>query len=219
MKKELNNFIIESNVQIDYFDEIIDFILKNEKDILLFFKIRNVPNKIRIEILNYDSFKEAQMIRFNKITDYVRGITDEKNNKIIVLTLEDQIKYTTHKDACLDDMLKMILHEIVHSFNSIINKDHNQLIWFREGLATNLANQNYKLMDLNICNFDALKSDFYNSGKYNYAFAHTIVNYILNNLDENEIDKLITDSDFLRNNSDRLFLEAKDYTSNKKIIF
>ena len=32
MKTELDNYIVESNVNIDYFDDIVDFILRNEKN-------------------------------------------------------------------------------------------------------------------------------------------------------------------------------------------
>ena len=86
----------------------------------------------------------------------------------MILNIEEQVKYTTHKDSNLDDTLKMILHEIIHSCNSVINNDFNQTIWFREGLATNLAHQNYSLVDLNNCNFKLLKEDFNNYGKGNY---------------------------------------------------
>ena len=38
MKKILNNFTIESATIISYFDDIVNFVLKNEKDILDFFR-------------------------------------------------------------------------------------------------------------------------------------------------------------------------------------
>ena len=31
MKKELENFIIESDIQLDYFNDVVDFIAKNER--------------------------------------------------------------------------------------------------------------------------------------------------------------------------------------------
>ena len=37
MHKELGNVIVESNISIDYFDEIINYIKSNEKEILNFF--------------------------------------------------------------------------------------------------------------------------------------------------------------------------------------
>ena len=54
------------------------------------------------------------------------------------------------------------------------------------------------------------KNDFYKFGKNNYSCSWTIVNYILNNYDDEEIRKLINDSDYLRKNADRLYEEAKE---------
>ena len=214
MIKELDNFIIESSVEISYFDDIVRFILKNEKDALEFFGLRELPKKFNIKIMSYEEFKNEEIKRFGEVKDYIRGITDGLNNTIMILSVEDQIKYTTHKTSTLEDTLKMILHEIIHACNSAINNDFFKTIWFKEGLATNLAKQNYSLMDLSMCNFELLKNDFNNYGKNKYAYAYTIVNYVLNNYDKETIMKLITDSNYLRNNSNKLFEEAKNYTQN-----
>ena len=37
MKKELENFIIESDIQLDYFEEVVKHIIENERRILNFF--------------------------------------------------------------------------------------------------------------------------------------------------------------------------------------
>lgn len=217
MKKELDNFTIESDTVLEYFDDIANFILKNEKYILNFFKLKRLPQKYNIRIMNYESFKSEQIRCFGKVIDYMRGITKGSENAIMILNIEDQIKYTTHKAATLDDTLRMVLHEFVHACNAIVNKDFTQAIWFKEGLATNLAGQKYSIIDLSDCNFEILKNDFNNYGKDNYAFAYTIVYYILNNCEKDEVDKLITDSNYLRKNSKRLFEEAKEYVLNEKL--
>ena len=217
MKKILNNFTIESATTISYFDDIVNFVLKNEKDILDFFKLEKLPQKFNIIIMNYDDFKDVQIKAYGKVIDYVRGITNGSTNTIMILTIEDQLKYTTHKNATLDDTLKMILHEVVHACNSVVAKFYYQTAWLQEGLATNLANQNYSLMDLSECDFELLKNDFMNYGKYNYAFAYTIVNFILNNYDKEIVYKLITDSNYLRDNDNRLFEEAKQHMLNEKL--
>ena len=217
MKKILNNFTIESATTISYFDDIVNFVLKNEKDILDFFKLEKLPQKFNIIIMNYDDFKDVQIKAYGKVIDYVRGITNGSTNTIMILTIEDQLKYTTDKNATLDDTLKMILHEVVHACNSVVSKFYYQTAWLQEGLATNLANQNYSLMDLSECDFELLKNDFMNYGKYNYAFAYTIVNFILNNYDKEIVYKLITDSNYLRDNDNRLFEEAKQHMLNEKL--
>ena len=217
MKKILNNFTIESATTISYFDDIVNFVLKNEKDILDFFKLEKLPQKFNIIIMNYDDFKDVQIKAYGKVIDYVRGITNGSTNTIMILTIEDQLKYTTHKNATLDDTLKMILHEVVHACNSVVAKFYYQTAWLQEGLATNLANQNYSLMDLSECDFELLKNDFMNYGKYNYAFAYTIVNFILNNYDKEIVYKLITDTNYLKDNDNRLFEEAKQHMLNEKL--
>ena len=67
MKKELENFIIESDVQLDYFDNVVDYIAKNERRILDFFKLEKLPNKVKILILSYEPFKEfiiSNMVKY-----------------------------------------------------------------------------------------------------------------------------------------------------------
>ena len=217
MRKELDNFIIQSNCEIDYFDDIVNCIQNEEKDIFNFFNLKKLSNKFYIIILNYTEFEKEEIKRFGKVIDYVRGITDSKKNLIMILDIEDQKKYTTHKNANLSDSLKMIMHEVVHACNSEINRDNNQTMWFKEGLATNLAHQNYFLVDLSDCDFELLKNEFINYGNNNYIYAYTIVYYILNNYEKDEIDKLVSNSEYLRENSDKLFLEAKDFVLNRRL--
>ena len=45
MHKELDNVIVESNISIDYFDEIINYIKSNEKEILNFFGLSDLKEK------------------------------------------------------------------------------------------------------------------------------------------------------------------------------
>ena len=217
MRKELDNFIIQSNCEIDYFDDIVNCIQNEEKEILNFFNLKKLTNKFCIVIMNYTEFEKEEIKRFGKVIDYVRGITDSKKNLIMILDIDDQRKYTTHKDANLSDSLKMILHEVVHACNSEINHDDDQTIWFKEGLATNLAYQNYSLIDLGSCDFELLKNSFNNYGENNYVYAYTIVHYILSNYEKDEIDKLILDSEYLRENSNKIFLEAKEFVLNRRL--
>ena len=56
MHKELDNVIVESNISIDYFDEIINYIKSNEKEILNFFGLSDLKEKYQVKILDYKSF-------------------------------------------------------------------------------------------------------------------------------------------------------------------
>lgn len=71
MKKELENFIIESDVQLNYFDDVVDYIANNERRILDFFKLEKLPNKVKILILSYEPFKEFIISKYGKILSYI----------------------------------------------------------------------------------------------------------------------------------------------------
>ena len=212
MKKELNNYIISSDKDIDYFDDIVNYINSNEKRILDFFELNKPPKKINILILNYKNFKSYIINKYGEILDYVRGDTDSLSNTIRVLNINDQKEFTTHKDANVDQMKKMILHEIIHQCHNVYHNDYSLIVWFSEGLATNLSNQSYQIVNLNKCDFNILKNDF---GRYkgNYNYAYTIVNYILNNYSKEEIHKLYSNPHYLREKQDIIFKEASNWVN------
>ena len=217
MTKELDNFIIESDLELNYFDEIVHYIKDNEKRILDFFELDKLPKKITILILSYEPFKEFILSKFGSIKEYTRGDTDVNTNTIRLLNIEDQIKYTTHKDANIDQMKKTALHEVVHICHLQYHNDYNKTLWFIEGLATNLSNQDYELVNLNECDFENLKNNFY-TYKDSYKYAYTIVNYILNNYSKEEITKLYKDPNYVRQSGDVIFNEAKVWANEQTYI-
>ena len=213
MKRELNNFIIEGINNIDYFDDIVNYITENEKEIFSFFRINKLSKKCHIQILNYDLFKKYIINKYGDIKDYIRADTDYNSYTINILDIDDQIKYTTHKEVSVKELLRIILHEMIHICHDEINHDYSETIWFYEGIATNLSKQDYKLINLDECDFDKLKIDF-GSVKNNYKYAYTIVNYIINNCSSEEVYKLCKDSNYLRDRSNELFKKAKESMQN-----
>lgn len=210
IKEETNNFIIKSETNKEYFEDVLNFIQLNEEKILDFFGLEKLKNKYTIKIMKYEPFKEFIINKYGSIKEYVRGDTDFKSKVISILDIEDQKKYTTHKDSTLEETLKMILHEIVHACHDEVNANYYKCIWFSEGLATNLSNQNYSIVDLNNCDFKLLKSDFRNYGKGNYSFAYTIVKYVLDSFSREEILKLVYDSNYLESKSNEIFEKARN---------
>ncbi len=217
MKKELENFIIESDVQLDYFNDVVDHIEKNERRILDFFKLEKLPNKVKILILSYEPFKEFIISKYGEILSYICGDSNSSTHTIRILNVDDQVKYTTHKDADVEKIQDTALHEIVHQCHHIYITDYTgykQTTWFSEGLATNISNQKYEIQDLNQCNFDELKTDFRHY-KGNYRYAYTIVNYVLNNYSDEEIEKLYKNPTYVRESANKIFEEAKVWVNNK----
>ena len=217
MKRELENFIIESDVQLNYFDDVVDYIANNERRILDFFKLGKLPNRVKILILSYEPFKEFIISKYGEILSYICGDSNSSTHTIRILNVDDQIKYTTHKDADVEKIQDTALHEIVHQCHHIYMTDYTgykQTTWFSEGLATNISNQKYEIQDLNQCNFDELKTDFRHY-KGSYRYAYTIVNYVLNNYSDEEIEKLYKNPDYVRESANKIFEEAKIWANNK----
>jgi hypothetical protein len=216
MRKELDNFIIESDMKLDYFDEIINHIIENEKRILEFFELKELPEKVKIMILSYESFKEFVISKYGEILEYVSGDSDSKTRTIRILNVEDQIKYTTHKDETIEKLKATTLHEIVHQCHRVYHCEYRQIRWFAEGLATNISNQDYNLISLDKCDFNTLKNDF-SHYENSYKYAHTIVNFILNNYSKEEITRLYKDPNYLREKACSIFEEAKIWVNDQLI--
>ena len=216
MERELENFIVTSDKELQYFDDVVNHITENEKRILKFFKLEKLPQKVEIQILSYEPFKEFIITNRHKMPDFVCGNSDFDNKVIRLLNIEDRIKYTIHKNTSVDSFEKTVLHEIAHQCHSVHNNDSFQTKWFREGLASNLANQRYKPQDINKCDFVKLKEEFDNyESYYSYPYSCAIVNYVLLNYPEEEIEKLYSNSDYLRERTDSIFEEAKTWINNK----
>lgn len=211
LNTKTENFIIESDKEINYFDEIVENVKEFEKKLLEYFELKKLESKYTISIVKYDAFKDLMIKKKGCIKGYERGNTNYESRKITILDIEDQIKHTSHTDSNLEDCIKMIKHEMVHAFNSDFNHDYRQTLWFMEGLATNLAKQNYKVINLSNCDFEKLKNDWYNYGKSNYNCAYTIVRYMLEVFSKDEVLEYVTDSNFLRANADKIFEKAKEY--------
>ena len=210
MYKELDNVIVESNINITYFDEIINYIKSNEKEILDFFGLSSLKEKYRVKILDYKSFKEFEQAKYGCVKDYVRGDTDADTKTIRIMDLQDQIKFTTHTDTNLDEILKMIMHEFVHACNDEVKMWVRKTIWLHEGLA-NLAHQDYEIADLETCDFEKLEWDFNGYGSGSYSYAYTIVNFLLNNYSHEEVMRFVKEPDYLTKISKTIFNQAKEW--------
>lgn len=217
MIRELENFTIRSEQELEYFDETADYIAENEKRILKFFKLDKLPQKVDIQIVNYEQFKAYCASVGKKLHNFTRGFAIFNDNEKVIkmLNIEDQRKYTVHKAANVDEFKTTTLHEIVHECHSFVCEDRSaDIVWFREGLASNLSNQNWKVIDLSKCDFGKIKENLYNY-KSGYNCAHTLVKYVIENYTEDEVERLYSNSNYLRERADLIFEEAKEWVSKK----
>ena len=213
MRKETKNFIIESDENYEYFDEVIDHILANEERLMNFFEISSLPQKITILIQNYENFSEFFIKKYGYIQDYVRGNSDAITKTIKMLNIEDQVKYTTHKNANLEQFKGTTLHEIVHQLQNVLNP--KSCIWFSEALATNLSNQTqWSLISLDDCDFGELQKNFNRTAlPHKYGYAYVLGRYILGNYPHEEILKFCSDPEYLIEKSNDIFYGAKDWVN------
>ena len=218
MERVIRDFHIIADDNNNYFYDVINYVEKELPRIYSFFGIEKLKDSVTISIVNYQEFKDFLIRKYGIIESYVRGDSDSNTKSIRILDIDDQIKYTTHKDATLDNTLKMIIHEIVHAFNNDFTSDNKNIIWFREGLATNLANQDYSDINLHDCDINKLIKNWYGFGKGNYNYAHEIVKYMIDNMSHDELMSFIKNPDYVRNNAVIIFNEIcnKENMKSKK---
>lgn len=203
----LNNFIIETDKKIPYFDQIVNYIESNEADILSFFHLSKLSNKYHIKIIDICEFKEFIINKYGIYKNSNIADTDRKSKTIRILSYEDIMIYANYKKFTLEDYFKIFIHEFVHACHNELSNGCKEDIWFREGLAVNLAKQDYDLIDIDI-DFEDLINNF-RIIPNNYSYAYTIVKYILNNYSNDEIFKLISDLNYFKDKSKSIFKKLK----------
>lgn len=212
MKTQIKDFIIESTVNINYFDDIVDSIQNNLDYFYNFFEIKSFSKKWDINIVDYETFKKENTI----LKPYIVGITSYDFNKITILNIEDQKLYTTHKDTTLDDTLRMINHEVVHAFTDELCSNIIPPVWFKEGLATNLSNQLYGYVDMSNISIEDMNDENFHSTDFNYNHANSMVKYLLDNYPKEEILKFISNPEYLYINGNEILLNTQRYYNKTK---
>ena len=101
---ETNNLIFEDYTNAPYFKEIVFYVDEHEQEILNFFKMTELPSKWKVKFIPFEEFKEYMIKRRGKYEDYMAGQTTYSEKTVYALNIEDQVKYTKHKDT---DMIRI----------------------------------------------------------------------------------------------------------------
>lgn len=215
MEKINDFFIIKyTNNDKDYIDEIEKYLLNEIENIINFFEIDNYGEKIIINL--FDSINKLWELhndlyntieKYGKVPEGVCGFS-VKNN-IFTLTYSEFIKSKGHENSSLNDLKKLILHELIHCIHAKKNTKTLYKIWLSEGIATTLSHQ----YDGKEKQFDTTFEDL-NNGKCYYSNYNAIFEYILNNYEKEYIMKLINDYQFLENETLKLYNETVIYYKN-----
>ena len=206
---ETKNLIFEDYTDMPYLDEIVSYVSKHEQEILNFFRIPEFNPKWKVQFIPFEEFKNTMIQLRGKYEDYEAGLTQQSIKTIKSLNIEDQIKYTKHKDCDINRIRKMIVHEFVHASYSVLLP--NSIQWFNEALATYLSHQDRELKDISDVDLTGLKIFNDIAPKGGYTYAYYIARYLFANYSEDEIYKLVSDRDYLIEKQNGIFEETKEW--------
>ena len=208
---ETKNLIFEDYTDISYFSDLVFYVDEHETEILNFFKMPKLQIKWKVLILTFEDFKNTMIKYYGYYKDFMAGHSKSSDKTIRILNVEDQIKYTKHKDSTIEKLKKQIIHEFVHACYSETVGYRKETHWFNEGLATYLSHQDRDFEDISNIDFNLLKTDFNKFGSYGYTCSYLIVKYLFKNYSKDEIDKLVFTPDYLIEKTDDIFSEAKEW--------
>ncbi|MBR5662538.1 MAG: hypothetical protein IKX00_02660 [Bacilli bacterium] len=206
---ETNNLIFIDHTNISYLTDVILNVDEQEVDILNFFRLSELKTKWKVEVLPFEEFKTIMIEKRGRYEDYMSGCAFSEERTIRILNIEDQIKYTKHKDADFEKFCKQIVHEFVHACYAEILP--NAVQWFNEALATFLSHQDRDFYDISDVDLTGLKVFNEIASKGGYSYSYFIACYLFNNYPEEEVFELAKDRDLLISKSNFLFDETKKW--------
>lgn len=220
MIKELKYITLEyTNKDIEYIEELTNHLEKETERIVTFFNIKKFENKVKIKLYdNIDTFREdVNKIIKRNVPDWMCGLSFNKEENIeciYALSLEELKKAEGHNNANLIYLEQVILHEFIHSCNSIVSKKL-EVIWFVEGLATYISGQinNKEILFTNDMTLDKMID--MNQG-INYINYYSLFKYTYETYGYDYIMKLLKDNNLLKEVTPILLEEAKQSINKKK---
>ena len=208
MIKELKymniNYSLKDLEYIDYLCEKIE--LECDK-ILNFFEIKKLNEKVKIKL--YDDLKKLQMLykeTYNmEPENWLCGFA--LDNNVYTLSLSEYKKTSSHEDAIVDDLIRLILHEFTHSIHS---KRHSNMVikWLTEGAATYLSGQNEDAKEITANLFQII------NGGCSYSNYRAMFAYVYETYGKEYMLKLIDDEKLLLEETERLYLETIEFYNN-----
>ena len=208
---ETNNLIFEDFTNISYLNELIFYVDEHEQEVLDTFRMLELSSKWKVEIIPFEDFKNLMSKFYGKYEGYMAGHASSYNKLIRVLNVEDQIKYTIHKETTIEKLEKQIMHEFVHACYSDLVGKENTIHWFNEGLACYISHQDRKFVDISNIDFNIFLNDFNKLSGKGYTPAYLIVKYIFENYSSDEVYRLISEPNYLIKKTSIILNEAIEW--------
>ncbi len=213
MKIELDNFIIEFDKEINYMENIISTLEKNTISILDFFELKKLSQKKKVVIFtDREKYKKHLLPYVKEFKEWM--CADTYGGNINLLEISEARKSKEHENMDMDEFVKCILHEFVHSCQQEISPNYNASSWYWEAFATNLSGQDFSIVDLKNCDFKKLKNDFYDTENC-YGCSYTIGKYMLENYSKNKLLEYFKNPILLKQDADLIFERVKQSQKNK----
>ena len=122
MKLELRNFILEWDEDINYIQEMISTLENDAHDILDFFELYKLSQKKKVVIFTDREKHKEHLIPFVKeFKEWMCADTYDGN--INLLEISEARKSKEHEDMDMEELVKCILHEFVHSCQQELNSN------------------------------------------------------------------------------------------------
>ena len=201
MKIENDTFIINfAESDFEFANTVASVLDLHKKRIMDFFGIKSVPQKIVIKIYNnlqeYIDYinpwikKQADEIREQGGEPSVESyqswmIGDTFDDNINMLNLDLCKQSPAHCDDSLEDILKMPVHELVHICHKTFANGCVES-WLMEGIATQLAGQNWYKIDKIDCSAEDLQTNF-KGIKNCYHYACSLMGDLLETKPHDEV--------------------------------
>lgn len=188
-KIENKNFILQFDEKDkDLANQVQAVLDKEYSRILKWFDLESLPKKTLIKIYNNKEEYKQNLIPWlekegAQYHDWM--IADTYDGNINMLSLDLCRQTEAHNDITLDEFLITPIHEFVHVCHRNIIQEKN-LSWFSEGLATQLAGQDYYKTNHIPYTAKELQQNFKNLDGA-YCVAYTLVGRLLGKYSHSEM--------------------------------
>lgn len=206
------SFKIECDKQLAYLDELEQKLKQESTKILNFFGLTGLSDVKKIKIWTdrekYQKYLEQYVDQYY---EWMNGDTHDGN--INILSIEECKKTEAHQDMTLAEMLEVITHEFAHSCQQEINSDAENVEWFWEALATNLANPFDHIASMQCEDEDLINN--LNATPYNYEICFTIGKFMLENYSHEQILDYVKNPSKLKKDAKTIFKKEREWFHKK----
>jgi hypothetical protein len=209
MITERENFdVFFEEINCCYITDLIEALEENLGRIMRFFELSRLTKKIAVRLWNsteaYAHYLKPYIGEYHSWL-----VADTYNGDINILAYALFIQSDGREKSTMDDYRKVIVHELVHACQKEVNPQAKDVFWYWEALATNLAGQQYPLLDIPYT-MPELSRGFMNLHN-SYTAAYTLGRYLLEHYSNERLLEYARKPSGLIADSERILKETKSW--------